>query len=83
MDGICVDASAQGKGVGTLLLNAVFDAAKARGLAKVTLDVIDSNPRARALYERVGFKATTTDHLGPLRHVFGFSAATKMVREIN
>ncbi len=82
MDGICVDASGRGKGVGTALLKAIIETAKAQGRAKVTLDVIDSNPRARALYQRFGFKPTGTAQLGPLRHIFGFSAATTMVLEI-
>ena len=82
MDGICVDASGRGKGVGTALLTAIIEQAKAQGLSKVTLDVIDSNPRAKALYERVGFKPTRTETLGPLRHIFGFSSATKMVLTI-
>ena len=83
MDGIVVDASGRGKGVGTALLNAIIDTAKSHSLSKVTLDVIDTNPRAKALYERVGFKATGVEQLGPLRYVFGFSSATKMVLEIN
>ena len=65
MDGICVDASGRGKGIGTALLEAIIDVAKQQGLKKITLDVIDSNPRAKALYERVGFKAIGTETLGP------------------
>ncbi|MCF6272208.1 MAG: GNAT family N-acetyltransferase [Rhodobacteraceae bacterium] len=79
MDGICVDTTGRGKGVGTALLNAIVETARAKGLAKVTLDVIDSNPRARVLYERFGFEKTATETLGPLRHIFGFSSADKMV----
>jgi len=79
LDGICVAPHARGQGVGTLLLEAVRDEARARGHSGVRLDVIATNPRARALYERFGFVAVKTDHLGPLRHVFGFAASTTMV----
>ncbi len=78
MDGICVGAAARGKGVGTALLSAIKSHARQSGLSAVRLDVIDSNPRARALYEREGFVAIDTTHTGPLRHIFGFRQATAM-----
>lgn len=79
MDGICVDASARGMGVGTALLHAIKAEATARCLRHVRLDVIDINPRARALYTREGFIAGEPEHLGPLRLLFGFSSATPML----
>lgn len=83
MDGIFVTPAARGQGVGTALLDAITDTAKMRGYAEVRLDVIDTNPRARALYERQGFKAIKTQNIGPLRHVFGFRSATTMVRPVS
>jgi ribosomal protein S18 acetylase RimI-like enzyme len=80
IDGICVAAEARGLGIGSALIEALCVEARSRGYAEVRLDVIDSNPRARALYERQGFTATQTTGMGPLRHVFGFSSATTMVR---
>jgi len=82
MDGICVAAEARGKGVGTLLLNAIKGQAGDTGCTHVRLDVIDSNPRARALYERQGFRAVNVEHLGLLRHIFGFQTATQMVFDV-
>jgi ribosomal protein S18 acetylase RimI-like enzyme len=82
MDGLCVDAAARGRGVGTALLDAIADEARVRGYGAVRLDVIDSNARARALYERQGFVAVRTAGLGVLRHVFGFASATTMVRGV-
>jgi ribosomal protein S18 acetylase RimI-like enzyme len=79
MDGIFVDAAARGLGVGTALLDGIKAEAARRNLDEVRLDVIDANPRARALYERQGFVAGKTSHLGPLRHLFGFQSATTMV----
>ncbi len=82
MDGIFVSLAAQGKGVGTALLDAICDEAATRGYTEVRLDVIDSNPRARALYDRQGFVAGGVQRLGFLSHVFGFKSATTMIRRV-
>lgn len=82
MDGICVTDTARGQGVGTALLDAICAEGRSRGYPAVRLDVIDANPRARALYERQGFVPMRTSRLGLLRLVFGFSAATTMVRAL-
>jgi GNAT superfamily N-acetyltransferase len=82
MDGLFVAPEARGHGVGTALRDAIFDEAKRRGYAQVRLDVIDSNPRAKALYLHVGFKEVDTVKMGPLKYIFGFSAATTMVRDV-
>jgi GNAT superfamily N-acetyltransferase len=79
MDGIFVDPDARGKGVGTALLDGIAHEARARNLAQVRLDVIDTNPRARALYERCGFVAGEVQELGLLCHLFGFRTATTMM----
>lgn len=44
----------QGKGIGTQLIRALLARAEAEGLA-VALEVLKVNPRARALYEHLGF----------------------------
>lgn len=82
MDGICVAEPARGQGIGTLLLTAICDEARARNYPGVRLDVIATNPRARALYERFGFVAVRTDRLGLLRFVFGFAASTTMIKTL-
>lgn len=78
MDGICVHSAARGQGLGTALLRAIKAHAREQGLSSVRLDVIDSNPRARALYEREGFAVRKTRNIGPLRHLFGFRTSTEM-----
>lgn len=78
MDGICVAQHARSMGLGTALLRAIKAEAKAQGLGAVRLDVIDTNPRARALYEREGFTPIGQETLGPLSIVFGFRSSTKM-----
>ena len=78
MDGITASADARGQGVGTALLEAIFEKAKTSGLKYVMLDVIDTNPRAKSLYERKGFSLLKTEHIGPLKWLFGFEKAYKM-----
>ncbi|WP_299673066.1 GNAT family N-acetyltransferase [uncultured Roseobacter sp.] len=82
MDGIFVDPDARGQGVGKALLQAIEAHAVSLGLRKVRLDVIDTNPRARALYEREGFLENAVTRLGPLRVIFGFSSATEMTKSV-
>lgn len=82
LDGLCVDPALRGQGVGTALLDAVAIEAGARGYRAVRLDVVDTNPRARALYLREGFHVVKTTQMGVLRHVFGFASSTTMVRDL-
>lgn len=83
MDGIAVAPKARGLGIGTALLKAVVREANRRKLSTVRLDVIDTNPKARALYERFGFVVKSTEELGFLRHIFGFSSSSTMVLDVN
>lgn len=45
----------QRKGYGTVLINAFFDAVKARGAAGVHLDMVQTNTTGLAFYTRIGF----------------------------
>ena len=72
LDGICVSRTARGMGIGSALLGAVCAEAAARAYGAVRLDVIDTNWRAKALYERLGFASEKTTSIGLLRLVFGF-----------
>ncbi len=83
VDGISVRPDVQGQGVGSALIEALCEVGRARGYREIRLEVITGNPRARALYERHGFCATKTEALGPLRHVFGFTAVTTMIRPLD
>jgi len=52
---LCVLDSHRGRGIGRALLVAVERAARRRGCAKVTLEVLEHNRLARSLYEGLGF----------------------------
>lgn len=83
MDGIAVDSAIRGQGIGSQLLNAILDYAQAHGFESVRLDVIDSNPRARKLYQAKGFVATKEERFPHLKWLVGFSGATTMVKVLN
>lgn len=46
----------RGRGVGRALLHAVEEHARSKGCCKLTLEVQEDNPRARALYDSFGFE---------------------------
>jgi ribosomal protein S18 acetylase RimI-like enzyme len=79
---IAVHAARRGQGVGTRLLQAVFDYALEKGFRSVSLEVVDTNLGAQRLYERLGFVAIKTRKYPYLRNLMGFSAATMMVKKI-
>lgn len=79
LDGISVAEAARGSGIGSLLITEAKREAERLGKCAVRLSVIDTNPRARALYERSGFVAAGTSSVGPLSRFFGFRTATDMV----
>jgi ribosomal protein S18 acetylase RimI-like enzyme len=54
---IGVEPAARGAGVGSKLLEAIFERARALGLSRTALHVSIDNPRAEALYARHGFQA--------------------------
>ncbi len=82
IDGLCVSADRRGQGIGSRLLAEVAALAGELDYAEVRLDVTDTNPRARALYARLGFVPLRTERLRLLRPVFGFAAATTMARPV-
>ncbi|MFC0674768.1 GNAT family N-acetyltransferase [Brachybacterium hainanense] len=55
---LATDPSRQGEGFGSYLIAALEGAAGERGIARAVLGVEDDNPRALALYERLGYVRT-------------------------
>ncbi|WP_172595886.1 GNAT family N-acetyltransferase [Corynebacterium kutscheri] len=56
----------KGKGVGTALIQEVLELAQKQQWAGVSLSVSEDNPRAHALYRRLGFKDVRYD--APTKH---------------
>lgn len=82
MDGIAVDPGFRSMGLGSRLLEEIKQTARDHGKQRVRLDVIDTNPRAQALYERHGFVAGQPHSISWLRFVFSFRTITAMTCEL-
>ncbi len=63
---LAVTAEAEGKGVGTALIDKSVAWAKERGSDRLTLSALVTNSRARALYERKGFGGEYIRYVLPL-----------------
>ena len=55
LEQLAVHGALQSCGIGTILIQAAEQRMRARGLRRAELAVEESNPRARALYERLGY----------------------------
>lgn len=82
VDGIAVDGSMRGRGIGTKLLAEVRSIAGEDGFRWVRLDVVDTNPRAQQLYQRLGFRVTNVETFGYLRRFIGYGGMISMELEI-
>ncbi|MEM8592869.1 MAG: GNAT family N-acetyltransferase [Pseudomonadota bacterium] len=83
MDGIFVAEEARGMGVGSALLDAVTWTARMNRCTEVRLDVVNNNPRAKALYTRYGFRDVSVVKTGLLAPVMGFREATTMALSVS
>ena len=63
LDEVFLDPVHRGSGVGTALVEAAVDHARALGASRIFLEVEAHNDRARRLYERLGFDAETSQVL--------------------
>lgn len=82
MDGVVVAPDARGQGIGGAMIEELAGLAGRQGMTQIRLEVVDTNPRARALYERRGFVATSVRRTGVLRPLFGFSSSVTMIRAV-
>ncbi|MBW0157930.1 GNAT family N-acetyltransferase [Sedimentimonas flavescens] len=82
VDGLAVTTKWRGAGIGAALVEALCDEAKRRGFREVRLDVVGENLRARALYERLGFKVATRRHSRLTALIFDFETSFVMVRKL-
>ncbi len=72
----------RGKGIGSHLFNSLEQAVLKKRIKKISLEVIDTNPRAKSLYERLGFVAVKTQTLWPVNLFvkFPFRSSTLMAK---
>ncbi|MHA1673853.1 MAG: GNAT family N-acetyltransferase, partial [Promethearchaeota archaeon] len=79
---IAVSDAFRSKGIGTQLLTAVEKYAKENGFNFITLEVINTNPRAHALYKKFGFKDIKERKFGFITKRAGFTGAFKMKKTL-
>lgn len=81
--GICIQSRFWGLGIGTAMFEAMIRAAEAReGVTQLELDFYEGNARARALYEKMGFRIVSC-HPDAVRLPDGsFRNAYLMIRNI-
>ncbi|MEI4484715.1 GNAT family N-acetyltransferase [Frigidibacter sp. MR17.14] len=82
VDGFCVRGDRRGSGIGHELIAALCAEARKRGYAEVRLDVIGENIRARALYEREGFRTAGVSRSRLSGLLFGFDQVMTMTRPV-
>ena len=56
IEDVIIDPDYRGRGLAGTLLQAVIEAARERGLARIELSALTDNENARRTYERVGFE---------------------------
>ncbi|MCB1140374.1 MAG: GNAT family N-acetyltransferase [Leptospiraceae bacterium] len=63
---------AMGQGIGHALLTRPEEHGIALGKSRLTLQVVDTNPRAKKLYETLGFRTTGTYNTYPMGRLVGW-----------
>ena len=83
MDGIAVNEGNRGRGIGKQLFMELEKFSAQNKMTSIKLDVIDENPKAKKLYESIGFvpiKYSKTPRF--ISKLIGVSGVTTMVKEI-
>ncbi len=83
VDGVAVSPVVRGQGIGSRLLREAEVIAGECGLRWLRLDVIDTNPRAQALYERLGYRVTRVEKTYGMERWTGFGAIISMERAVD
>ncbi len=81
---LAVSEDVRGQGIGSHLLTRLEERAIQSGATKISLQVINTNPRAEDLYKRLGFVSRKRTRIWPFNRLLGwsFESAVLMVKEI-
>jgi len=82
VDGLAVAEEWRGAGIGAALIEALAVEAATRGYRELRLDVVGQNLRARALYERLGFRVARRRDSRVTRALFAFETVFVMIRPL-
>ena len=81
--GISIDAAYWGLGIGRALTEACIACAREAGYTQLELDVVASNERAVALYEKEGFVEYGRNPLGFRSRISGYNELILMRKELD
>lgn len=79
---ISVSSEFRSKGIGSFLINQIFTIEKKKKKYKILLEVVNTNPRAKSLYEKLGFQVKKKIYFGFLTCSSGFTSVEYMFKEI-
>lgn len=87
LDLVAVNQEMRGQGIGSSLLQAAYQLGKRLGKTEIVLEVVDSNPRAKKLYEKQGFVEENFEDFSGFLGLFtkkaGFQGVSTMVFDLN
>lgn len=85
IDGIAVMEKMRGVGIGSHLLHLLEQKARTEKIRTLSLEVIDTNPRAAGLYGRLGFNPVKRRTLRPFNRIyeFPFDSAILMEKQLH
>jgi ribosomal protein S18 acetylase RimI-like enzyme len=72
IEAIAVTEFTRGKGIGTKLIETMTEFAMNNEYNCLTLQVIDTNPRAKELYEKLGFSVIKNSKIWPVNKLIGW-----------
>ena len=75
----------KGLGIGSGLFSLLEKIARDKGLGRLSLDVVDTNQRAKLLYERLGFSENARKSIWPFNYIYGFpfKSAIQMMKPLS
>lgn len=80
---LAVSPEARGKGIGSIMLDYLTDLAQHEGFKRITLEVIDSNEKAKHLYEEKGYKDVKYINTAIFTRNMGFEGSFKMQKNLS
>lgn len=85
VEGVAVDAKMRGRSIGTTLLKTFERLAREKGMHTICLEVIDTNPGAKTLYERLGYVVTKHSSVWPFNYLYSlpFSSSFEMAKPLD
>lgn len=83
LESLAVSSKHRNQGIGHKLLQFTVDYGRSKKFSQIHLEVIQTNPKAKRLYERIGFKEVKVQKVPfPFSNLLGFSSITQMVYKL-